>query len=232
MNRRLFFWFSRRLGRLGAAGLLLTPILVSAQSPLTASFPMWVDLAAVETNNPRGPETASNGLTHAAVPARVDQATPANSVSLAGPTNEVAPAKPGSMNAQGNPTNAVARAEATITVAPARATNTVTQAMTNAVAPPEATVSITPAPGTNTVTLAMTNGVAQTSFTNVEEHAAPPALDPYRDQLEQARGLVNTRQLNIAEETLVKLLAEKVPDTIRKQALLDLGATVAAENDL
>jgi tetratricopeptide (TPR) repeat protein len=62
---------------------------------------------------------------------------------------------------------------------------------------------------------------------------APPAVpDKFRDDLARARDLVATRQFNIAEAKLVKLLAEKVPDDIRQLALLDLGGAVAAENDL
>jgi len=61
---------------------------------------------------------------------------------------------------------------------------------------------------------------------------APPVPDKFRDDLVQARDLVATRQFNIAEAKLVKLLAEKVPDDVRQMALLDLGGAVAAENDL
>lgn len=44
--------------------------------------------------------------------------------------------------------------------------------------------------------------------------------------------LVNTRQFELAEPALVKLLSENVPDEIRQIAMLNLGALVQEENDL
>jgi TolA-binding protein len=77
--------------------------------------------------------------------------------------------------------------------------------------------------GSNAVANAATPGSTQT----------PPAEpDKFRDELAQARDLVTTRQFNLAEAKLVKLLAENVPDDVRQRALFDLGGAVAAENDL
>jgi tetratricopeptide (TPR) repeat protein len=76
------------------------------------------------------------------------------------------------------------------------------------------------------------NAVMQADATNSPDAAATAELQEYRNQLAQARNLVNTRQFNLAEAMLLKLLAENVPDVIRQPALLDLGAAVAAENDL
>ena len=79
---------------------------------------------------------------------------------------------------------------------------------------------------------AATNAVLAADATNAPETAATVALEKYRDEMEQARNLVNTRQFTLAEVRLLKLLAENVPDTIRQPALLELGGAVAAENDL
>jgi tetratricopeptide (TPR) repeat protein len=92
-----------------------------------------------------------------------------------------------------------------------------------------------PVPGaTNALrdSIAESNLVMQADTTNAPDAATPAELEKYRDELARARDLVNTRQFNLAEEKLVKLLAEKVPDAIRQPALLDLGAAAAAENDL
>ena len=75
------------------------------------------------------------------------------------------------------------------------------------------------------------NAVANAATPNPP--SAPPAEpDKFRDELAQARDLVATRQFNLAEAKLVKLLAEKVPDDVRQRALFELGGAVAAENDL
>jgi len=69
-------------------------------------------------------------------------------------------------------------------------------------------------PGLQT-SLAISNSVAQPDAPQAADAAATPELDKYRDDLEQARNLINTRQFTTAEVKLVQLLAEKVPDTIR-----------------
>jgi len=56
--------------------------------------------------------------------------------------------------------------------------------------------------------------------------------DRFRDQLAAAKQLVMTRQFAGAETPLVALLAEKVPDDLRKEALIQLATAVAGENDL
>jgi len=80
--------------------------------------------------------------------------------------------------------------------------------------------------------LAESNIVMHADTTNAPDAATTAELDKYRGELEQARDLINTRQFNLAEKQLLKLLAEKVPDVIRQPALVDLGGAVAAENDL
>jgi TolA-binding protein len=80
--------------------------------------------------------------------------------------------------------------------------------------------------------LAESNLVMQADTTNAPDAATPAELEKYRGELEQACRLVTTRQFPLAETKLLELLAEKVPDTIRQPALLNLGAAVAAENDL
>jgi TolA-binding protein len=80
--------------------------------------------------------------------------------------------------------------------------------------------------------LAESNLVMQADTTNAPDAATPEQLEKYRAELEQACSLVTTRQFTLAEQNLLKLLAEKVPDVIRQPALLNLGAAVAAENDL
>jgi len=80
--------------------------------------------------------------------------------------------------------------------------------------------------------LAESNLVMQADTTNAPDAATPAELESYRDELEQTRNLVNKRKFEQAEKKLLRLLAENVPDTIRQPALLDLGAVVAAENDL
>jgi TolA-binding protein len=89
-----------------------------------------------------------------------------------------------------------------------------------------------PAPNGLRDPLAESNLVMRADTTNAPDAVTPAELEKYREGLEQACSLVNTRQFTLAEEKLVRLLAEKVPDTIRQPALLDLGAAVAAENDL
>jgi tetratricopeptide (TPR) repeat protein len=92
-----------------------------------------------------------------------------------------------------------------------------------------------PAPGaTNSLRdpLAESNLVMQADTTNAPDAATPADLEKYRVELEQACNLVNKRKFDQAGKKLVELLAEKVPDVIRQPALLDLGAVVAAENDL
>ncbi|HEY5234494.1 MAG TPA: tetratricopeptide repeat protein [Verrucomicrobiae bacterium] len=54
----------------------------------------------------------------------------------------------------------------------------------------------------------------------------------FNASLVMARYLENARQPEKAEPILVGLLAENVPDSIQKSALLELGATVREENDL
>jgi TolA-binding protein len=54
----------------------------------------------------------------------------------------------------------------------------------------------------------------------------------YNVRLAAVRNLVNSRQYNLAEPALVALLAENVPDDIRRTAMLNLGALVQEENDL
>jgi tetratricopeptide (TPR) repeat protein len=98
--------------------------------------------------------------------------------------------------------------------------------------PPPVKVPVPAATNTLRNFLAESNLVTLADPTNAPVAAPPAELEKYRGELEQARNLVNTRQFNLAEEKLVKLLAEKVPDAIRQPALLDLGAAVAAENDL
>ena len=98
--------------------------------------------------------------------------------------------------------------------------------------PPPVKVPVPAATNTLRNFLAESNLVTLADPTNAPVAAPPAELEKYRGELEQARNLVNTRQFNLAEEKLVRLLAEKVPDTIRQPALLDLGAAVAAENDL
>ena len=80
--------------------------------------------------------------------------------------------------------------------------------------------------------LAESNIVMHADTTNAPDAATTAELDKYRGELEQARDLINTRQFNLAEKQLLKLLAEKVPDVIRQPAVGDLGGAVAAENDL
>lgn len=80
--------------------------------------------------------------------------------------------------------------------------------------------------------LAESNLVRQADMTNAPEAPPPAELLDYRIELEHARDLVNKRQFPKAEAALVSLLAEQVPDAIRQLALLDLGAAVAAEDDL
>jgi tetratricopeptide (TPR) repeat protein len=80
--------------------------------------------------------------------------------------------------------------------------------------------------------LAESNLVMQADTTNAPDAETTADLEKYHAELEAARNLVNTREFTKAEEHLLKLLAEKVPDAIRQPALLDLGAAVAAENDL
>lgn len=80
--------------------------------------------------------------------------------------------------------------------------------------------------------LAESNLVMHADTANPLDAAALAELAKYREELEQARNLVNTRQFAMGETLLLKLLAERVPDEIRQPALLELGAAVAAENDL
>jgi len=54
----------------------------------------------------------------------------------------------------------------------------------------------------------------------------------FNASLAMARYLENSRQPEKAEPVLVGLLAENVPDSIQKTALLELGAAVRQENDL
>ena len=82
-----------------------------------------------------------------------------------------------------------------------------------------------------------TNVMAQMTAANSPEGKTNEVVDEatlqkYRDKLAEARNLITTRQFALAEEKLLKLLDEKVPDTIRKPALLEMGGAVAAENDL
>jgi TolA-binding protein len=57
-------------------------------------------------------------------------------------------------------------------------------------------------------------------------------LQKYRDQLAAAKHLVMIRQFAQAEPALVALLPEKVPNDIRKEALFQLSAAVAGQDDL
>jgi TolA-binding protein len=57
-------------------------------------------------------------------------------------------------------------------------------------------------------------------------------IQTYRDRLAGAKELVLTRQFNIAETALIALLPDRVPDDIRKEALFELSAAVAGEDDL
>jgi tetratricopeptide (TPR) repeat protein len=57
-------------------------------------------------------------------------------------------------------------------------------------------------------------------------------IQKYRDKLAVAKHLVMTRQFAGAEPKLVELLAEKVPNDIRKEALFQLSAAVTGEEDL
>ena len=58
------------------------------------------------------------------------------------------------------------------------------------------------------------------------------SLKQFQTQLTNACYLAQTRQFNLAEPALVKLLAEAVPDKIQRQALFELGSVVQEEKDL
>jgi tetratricopeptide (TPR) repeat protein len=60
----------------------------------------------------------------------------------------------------------------------------------------------------------------------------PQNVQKYRDILVSAKQLVTTRQFALAEPSLVPLLDAKVPDDIRKEALFQLSAAVAGQDDL
>ena len=74
--------------------------------------------------------------------------------------------------------------------------------------------------------------LAQSIGASVSKPAEDKLLANFQSRLAAARSLVNTRQFNIAEPTLVGLMAENVPDEIRQNAMLNLGVLVQAENDL
>jgi len=57
-------------------------------------------------------------------------------------------------------------------------------------------------------------------------------IQKYRDQLAAAKHMVMIRLFPQAEPALVALLSEKVPNDIRKEALFQLSAAVAGQDDL
>jgi tetratricopeptide (TPR) repeat protein len=81
-----------------------------------------------------------------------------------------------------------------------------------------------------------TNPVAAASAQLMDGPAGPHVENEWlascRTRLADARNLVNTRQFSLAESTLIGLLAADVPDEIRQNAMLNLGALVQEENDL
>lgn len=86
--------------------------------------------------------------------------------------------------------------------------------------------------GSQQAAMVNTNVVAVPAATNAPAGPPPTALAMFQDELAQARNLVVSREFKLAEEKLVKLLAENVPDEVRQPALFELGTAVAAENDL
>ena len=68
--------------------------------------------------------------------------------------------------------------------------------------------------------------------TNSIVRAGGGPVENFNTLLATARYLEKTGQPNLAEPILVGLLAEKVPDSIRRAALFELGAVVRMENDL
>ena len=97
-------------------------------------------------------------------------------------------------------------------------------------------------PAAGTMTAPPTNAVAATDMsaddsTNAESdvssnNVSAAELKDDRDQLAKAQNLVNTRQMALAEPVLIALLAEKVPDEVRKPAMFLLATAVEGENDL
>ena len=90
------------------------------------------------------------------------------------------------------------------------------------------TAALPQAAGTNPAPASL----AQSTDTNSPPPVEDKVLERYRSRLAGARNLVTTRQFNLAETALVRLLAENVPDEIRQTALLNLGSVVQSENDL
>ncbi|HEY1719411.1 MAG TPA: tetratricopeptide repeat protein [Verrucomicrobiae bacterium] len=73
---------------------------------------------------------------------------------------------------------------------------------------------------------------ADTNFSPSAVSGEQTGTNNFNASLAMARYFENARQPEKAEPILVGLLAENVPDSIQKSALLELGATVRGENDL
>jgi tetratricopeptide (TPR) repeat protein len=73
---------------------------------------------------------------------------------------------------------------------------------------------------------------ADTNLPSAAISGGSAGTNNFNDRLVMSRYYEKARQPEKAEPILVGLLAENVPDSIQKSALLELGATVREENDL
>jgi tetratricopeptide (TPR) repeat protein len=89
----------------------------------------------------------------------------------------------------------------------------------------DADASNAPTPGTSSAS-------SDTNLSSSAISSGQGGTNNFNASLVMARFLENSRQPEKAEPILVGLLAENVPDAIKKSALLELGAVVRQENDL
>lgn len=133
-------------------------------------------------------------------------------------------------NAQG--TNAIAVPAPNAPGAPAA---NVTMAPATNAAPPVATNTLALASNNSATLPPVDNSSFQLNDTNISALLQSPAADPlapFKARLEDARHLRLIRQTAVAEPILIALLGPGIPDSIQRDALLELAATVQDENDL